>query len=101
MRRGDNHARCRHDCAPSLQVMGVLPTVFDGRTKHSRAVLDTIAATYDIEVVTPPIPLSIRFAEAPAVVDPSSGPAGRRQAHRHIAEGLHSAADRLRMESTR
>jgi len=65
MRRDDNHARCRHDCAPSLQVMGVLPTVFDGRTKHSRAVLDTIAATYDIEVVTPPIPRSTRFAEAP------------------------------------
>ncbi len=49
-----------------LQVLGVLPTLFDGRTKHSRAVLDTIAATYDVEVLGPPIPRSIRFAEAPA-----------------------------------
>jgi chromosome partitioning protein len=50
----------------SLQVMGVLPTLYDGRTKHARAVLDTIAGAYDIDVIEPPIPRSIRFAEAPA-----------------------------------
>jgi chromosome partitioning protein len=49
-----------------LQVMGVLPTLYDGRTKHARAVLETIATVYDIEVVEPAIPRSIRFAEAPA-----------------------------------
>ena len=49
-----------------LEVWGVLPTLFDGRTTHSRAVLDTISETYDLEVVEPPIPKSIRFAEAPA-----------------------------------
>jgi chromosome partitioning protein len=49
-----------------LEVMGVLPTLYDGRTKHSRAVLETIAETYDIDVLEPPIPRSIRFAEAPA-----------------------------------
>lgn len=51
---------------PSLQVLGVLPTLFDGRTKHAHAVLDTIAETYDVAVLQPPIPRSIRFAEAPA-----------------------------------
>ena len=51
---------------PSLQVMGVLPTLFDSRPKHSRAVLETIASTYDVTVLEPPIPRSIRFAEAPA-----------------------------------
>jgi chromosome partitioning protein len=50
----------------SLQVMGVLPTLYDGRTKHARAVLDTIAEAYDVDIVDPPIPRSIRFAEAPA-----------------------------------
>jgi chromosome partitioning protein len=50
----------------SLEVLGVLPTLFDGRTNHARAVLETISATYDIPVVQPPIPRSIRFAEAPA-----------------------------------
>ncbi|MGY2875933.1 chromosome partitioning protein [Marmoricola sp. URHA0025 HA25] len=49
-----------------LEVWGVLPTLFDGRTNHARAVLDTISDTYDLEVIEPPIPKSIRFAEAPA-----------------------------------
>jgi chromosome partitioning protein len=49
-----------------LRVMGVLPTLFDSRPKHSRAVLETISATYEIDVIEPPIPRSIRFAEAPA-----------------------------------
>lgn len=51
---------------PALEVWGVLPTLYDGRTKHARAVLDTVAETYSLEVIGPPIPKSIRFAEAPA-----------------------------------
>lgn len=50
----------------SLQVWGVLPTLFDGRTNHSRRVLETISETYDLDVVEPPIPKTIKFAEAPA-----------------------------------
>src|SRR3954462_14759176 len=49
-----------------LQVWGVLPTLYDGRTNHARAVLENISETYDLEVLEPPIPKSIRFAEAPA-----------------------------------
>lgn len=49
-----------------LTVWGVLPTLYDGRTNHARAVLETISETYDLDVVEPPIPKSIRFAEAPA-----------------------------------
>jgi chromosome partitioning protein len=49
-----------------LEVMGVLPTLYDGRTNHARAVLDTISETYDLAVIEPAIPKSIRFAEAPA-----------------------------------
>jgi chromosome partitioning protein len=50
----------------ALEVWGVLPTLYDGRTNHARAVLDTISETYDLTVIEPPIPKSIRFAEAPA-----------------------------------
>ena len=50
----------------SLEVWGVLPTLYDGRTNHARTVLETISETYDLDVVEPPIPKSIRFAEAPA-----------------------------------
>jgi len=49
-----------------LQVWGVLPTLYDGRTNHARAVLDNISETYQLDVLEPPIPKSIRFAEAPA-----------------------------------
>jgi len=49
-----------------LEVWGVLPTLYDGRTNHARAVLENISQSYDLEVIEPPIPKSIRFAEAPA-----------------------------------
>jgi chromosome partitioning protein len=49
-----------------LEVWGVLPTLYDGRTNHAKAVLETISETYGLDVITPPIPKSIRFAEAPA-----------------------------------
>src|SRR6476469_3627069 len=50
----------------NLEVWGVLPTLYDGRTNHARTVLETISETYDLDVIEPPIPKSIRFAEAPA-----------------------------------
>jgi chromosome partitioning protein len=50
-----------------LEVWGVLPTLYDGRTNHARTVLDNISTTYELDVLEPPIPKSIRFAEAPAV----------------------------------
>ena len=49
-----------------LVVWGVLPTLYDGRTTHSRTVLETISETYDLDVIEPPIPKTIKFAEAPA-----------------------------------
>jgi chromosome partitioning protein len=49
-----------------LEVWGVLPTLYDGRTNHARTVLETISDTYDLDVLEPPIPKTIKFAEAPA-----------------------------------
>jgi chromosome partitioning protein len=40
--------------------------LYDGRTNHARTVLETISDTYQLDVIEPPIPKSIRFAEAPA-----------------------------------
>ena len=51
---------------PKLRVLGVLPTLFDARTNHSRAVIEDIGERYDLPVLDPPIAKSIRFAEAPA-----------------------------------
>lgn len=50
-----------------LNLLGVLPTLYDGRTNHARAVLAAIPETYGVPMLEPPIPKSIRFAEAPAI----------------------------------
>ncbi len=50
-----------------LDVVGILPTLFDGRTTHARAVLADVAIRYSVPVLEPPVPKSVRFAEAPAV----------------------------------
>jgi chromosome partitioning protein len=52
---------------PRLRIAGILPTMFDGRTAHARAVLADIVERYDIPVLDPPIARSVRFAEAPAL----------------------------------
>jgi chromosome partitioning protein len=78
-----------------LEVWGVLPTLYDGRTNHAKAVLETISDTYDLDVVEPPIPKTIKFAEAPAAgrsilaTSRSSKGAG---AYREVAEHLRSRA---------
>lgn len=51
---------------PTLEIAGVLPTLFDGRTTHARNVLADLGPRYDVKVL-PPISRSVRFAEAPAV----------------------------------
>jgi chromosome partitioning protein len=50
-----------------LEVWGILPTLYDGRSNHAREVLADVGERYDLEVLDPPIPRTIRFAEAPAV----------------------------------
>ncbi len=74
-----------------LKVWGVLPTLYDGRTNHARAVLETISETYGLEVLQPPIPKSIRFAEAPAVGRSILRTSGRHpgaEAYREVAASL-------------
>ncbi len=50
-----------------LTVLGILPTLFDGRSTHAREVLADVGERYDLPVLEPPIPKTVRFAEAPAV----------------------------------
>ena len=80
-----------------LEVWGVLPTLYDGRTNHARTVLDTISDTYDLEVIEPPIPKTIKFAEAPAaghsILRTSRSSKGA-QAYREVAGNLLARAGR-------
>ena len=80
-----------------LEVWGVLPTLYDGRTNHSRRVLETISDTYDLEVVEPPIPKTIKFAEAPAAgrsILATSRSSKGAQAYREVATNLVARAGR-------
>ncbi len=80
-----------------LAVWGVLPTLYDGRTTHARTVLETISQTYDLDVVQPPIPKTIKFAEAPAagrsILATSRGSKGA-AAYREVAGALVARAGR-------
>src|SRR6476661_5010646 len=82
-----------------LEVWGVLPTLYDGRTNHARTVLETISDTYDLEVIEPPIPKTIKFAEAPAagrsILSTSRSSKGA-QAYREAAAHLVERAQRPR-----
>ena len=62
----DTIADVRRITNRDLVVLGVLPTLYDARTNHSRAVLADINDRYGLDILGPAIPRSIRFAEAPA-----------------------------------
>ena len=49
-----------------LKTIGILPTMYDGRSNHAREVLEDLGGRYKLPVLTPPIPRTVRFAEAPA-----------------------------------
>lgn len=75
---------------PDLTLLGALPTLFDARTTHSRDVLADVSDRYDLPVLSPPIPRTVRFAEASA--SGASVMSGRKskgaQAYRELAENL-------------
>ncbi|ORW07457.1 ParA family protein [Mycobacterium kyorinense] len=75
---------------PRLRLLGALPTLYDPRTTHTRDVLLDVADRYDLPVLAPPIPRTVRFAEASA--SGSSVMAARKNkgsvAYRELAHAL-------------
>ena len=49
----------------NLGVAGVIATMYDGRTRHAQDVLASVNETLGLEVLQPPVPKSVRVAEAP------------------------------------
>ncbi len=78
------------DHQPNLTMLGAVATLFDARTTHSRDVLSDVADRYELPVLNPPIPRTVRFAEASA--SGSSVMRGRKNkgatAYRELAENL-------------
>jgi chromosome partitioning protein len=48
-----------------LEVRGLIATMFDPRTRHSREVLRDLLSRYELPLIGPPVRKSIRFAESP------------------------------------
>lgn len=75
---------------PDLVLLGALPTLYDARTTHSRDVLSDVSDRYDLPVLAPPIPRTVRFAEASA--SGATVLAGRKnkgaEAYRELAQNL-------------
>ena len=75
---------------PDLRILGAVATLFDARTTHSRDVLADVADRYQLPVLEPPIPRTVRFAEASA--SGASVMRGRKNkgatAYRELAQNL-------------
>jgi chromosome partitioning protein len=54
----------RHFTNPDLVLSGLIPTMYDGRSKHAQEVLNDVSSRYNVKVFVPPVRKSIRFAEA-------------------------------------
>ena len=77
-----------------LEVQGLVATMFDGRTRHAREVLADLEECYGLPVLGPPVPKSVRFAEAPgqarSILEHAPRSAGA-EAYRTIARILHES----------
>jgi chromosome partitioning protein len=49
----------------NLEVRGVIATMFDPRTRLSQTTLADVKSAYGLDVLEPPVPKSVRVAEAP------------------------------------
>ena len=87
----DTVADVRKILNQDLQIVGILPTMFDGRSNHAQAVLADVGERYGLPVLSPPIPKTVRFAEAPAVgrsILTTSRTSKGAQAYREVAAAL-------------
>jgi len=80
-----------------LEVRGVIATMFDGRTKLARQVVEEVREEHGLEVFDPPVPKSVKVAEAPgrgrSVLEHAPGSKGA-VAYRALAEAIFSSSSR-------
>jgi len=50
---------------PDLEILGAVATMYDGRTNLAKQVVEEVAVKHHLTVLDPPIPRSVRVAEAP------------------------------------
>ena len=78
---------------PDLEVMGILPTFYDKRTRHSQEVAEQLRERYGKNVIDIPIPATIKFADTTTAGESiltysSASPAAG--AYRRLAREVHN-----------
>jgi chromosome partitioning protein len=82
----------RENLNPDVRIRGILPTMFDGRTLHSREAVEILQENFGSLVFDTRIRKTIRYAEAPVKgtsvlkYDSNGNPA---RAYRHLARDVH------------
>lgn len=74
-----------------LSIRGAIATMFDGRTKLANEVVERVRSTYELEVLEPFVPKSVKVAEAPGRGRSILAHAPRSrsaEAYRELAHGL-------------
>ena len=61
----DTIADVRSFTNAALEVVGVVATMYDHRTRLAHSTLAAVGDAYGLEVLDPPVPKSVRVAEAP------------------------------------
>jgi chromosome partitioning protein len=87
----DTIADVREYTNPRLVLRGVIATMYDSRTRLGRDVLDDMRERSGLDVLEPPVPRSVRVAEAPrrgrSIVQ-SAPTSPSAEAYRQLAHGL-------------
>jgi chromosome partitioning protein len=74
-----------------LSVRGVIATMYDGRTNLAATVINDVRTRYGLEVIEPPVPKSVRVAEAPGrgrSILTHSSKSKAAEAYRQLAEAI-------------
>jgi chromosome partitioning protein len=85
----------RENLNPNVEIQGILPTMFDGRTLHSREAIDILQENFGDLVFKTRIKKTVRYAEAPVKgssvlkYDPSGNAA---EAYRELAKEVLNGA---------
>jgi chromosome partitioning protein len=66
----DTIEKVRDRLNPELEIDGVIATMYDGRTLHSREVIQRVREAFGSKVFRTTIPRTVRFAEAPVAGEP-------------------------------
>lgn len=89
---------------PGLEILGILPTFYDKRTRHSREVMQQLKEYYGEKVIDIPIPATIKFADTTTAGESIltySNASAAAAAYRELAREVHNGKTDKRGQTPR